>query len=99
MLRYVLSALAIGLISTAASAQVTNGGFEDPVVNDPCCNTVPPDSLTGWTATPNVNVVNGTFSSANGNLAYEGNQYLDLVGQGGSGSISQDLNLMAGWTY
>lgn len=100
MLRYALSAVAICLISTSASAQiVTNGGFEAPVITDPCCNTVPPDSLPGWTATPNVNVVNGTFDSTNGNLAYEGNQYLDLVGQGGSGSISQDLSLNAGETY
>ena len=101
MLRYLLAAAAISFVPAAASAQlVTNGGFEDPVVSGPCCSTVPPDSLTGWTATPNVNVVNGTFSSAGGvNLAYEGNQYLDLVGQGGTGSISQDISLMDGVVY
>lgn len=100
MLRYTLAAVAIGLISTTASAQiVTNGGFEAPVITDPCCNTVPPDSLPGWIATPNVNVVNGTFDSTAGNLAYQGNQYLDLVGQGGSGSISQTLSLTPGQLY
>lgn len=100
MLRYALAAVAFGLISTTASAQiVTNGGFEAPVITDPCCNTVPPDSLPGWTATPNVNVVNGTFDSTNGNLAYQGNQYLDLVGQGGTGSITQSLSLTPGQMY
>ena len=100
MLRYVLTALSIGLIPAAASAQlVVNGGFEAPVITDPCCNTAPPDALPGWTVTPNVNVVNGTFDSTNGNLAYQGNQYLDLVGQGGTGSISQALMLTPGQTY
>lgn len=100
MLRYALAAAAITLVPTAASAQiVTNGGFETPTVSPPCCNTVPPDSLDGWTATPNVNVVLGTFSSTNGNLAFEGNQYLDLVGQGGTGSIYQDLTTVVGQAY
>jgi hypothetical protein len=100
MLRYALAAVVIGLIPAAASAQlVANGGFESPVITDPCCNTAPPDPLPGWIATPNVNVVNGTFMSTNGNLAFEGNQYLDLVGQGGTGSISQDLTLTPGETY
>ena len=94
MLRYILAA-AVSLVPAAASAQlVQNGGFEDPVISDPCCNTVPPDSLPFWVATPNVNVVNGTFNNSGSpgpNLAYEGNQYLDLVGQGGTGSITQIL--------
>jgi hypothetical protein len=100
MLRYVLAAAAIGLVPSVASAQlVTNGGFEDPTISDPCCNTVPPDSLPGWTATPNVNVVNGTFGSTAGNLAHEDSQYLDLVGQGGTGSISQDILTTPGQAY
>jgi hypothetical protein len=101
MLRYALTAGALALLpTTALSAQVvTNGGFETPTISDPCCNTVPPASLPGWTATPNVNVVNGTFSSTNGNLAAEGTQYLDLVGQGGTGSIYQDLTTVVGQVY
>jgi hypothetical protein len=101
MLRYLLAAAALSFVPAVASAQlVTNGGFEDPTVSGPCCSTVPPDALTGWTATPNVNVVLGTYSSAGGvNLAYEGNQYLDLVGQGGTGSISQDISLAEGVVY
>ena len=103
MTRYLLAASAIGLISTAASAQVTNGGFEAPVISGPCCNTVPTDSLPGWGVTVgNVNVVNGMFngtSSPGPNLAYELNQYLDLVGQGGTGGISQSLTLTPGQAY
>lgn len=94
MLRYLLAAAAIVLVPASASAQVTNGGFELPVIAGPCCNTVPPDPLPGWVATPNVNVVVGTFNNTGSpgpNLAYEGNQYLDLVGQGGTGSITQAL--------
>lgn len=99
MLRYALAAIAIAFIPAAASAQlVTNGGFEDPVISDPCCDTSPPAPLPGWVATPNVNVVNGFFNGTGSpgptNLAYEGNQYLDLVGQGGTGSISQLLTTL-----
>jgi hypothetical protein len=103
MLRHALAAGALTLAPiTALSAQaVTNGSFETPTVSPPCCSTVPPDSLDGWTATPNVNVVLGTYSSspAGTNLAYEGNQYLDLVGQGGTGSIYQDLTTVIGQVY
>lgn len=101
MLRYALAAGALAFVPTSAfSAElVTNGGFETPTVSSPCCNTVPPDTLDGWTATPNVNVVVGTYGSTNGNLAYQGNQYLDLVGQGGTGSIYQDLTTVAGQLY
>ncbi len=97
----VLAASALALCSTPgwAAELIINGGFEMPVVNSTCCNTVPPDLLLGWTATPNVNVVVGTYASTNGNLAAEGNQYLDLVGQGGTGSISQTFASLAGTVY
>lgn len=86
--------------ATSAAAQVTNGGFEAPVVGGPCCTTTPPDPLPGWTVTEgDANVVAGTFSSTNGNLAYEGDQYLDLVGQSGSGGITQAVATTAGLSY
>lgn len=96
--------LAASVGSTAANAQlVQNGGFENPVITDSCCNTAPPAAnLPDWTVTPDVNVVNGTFMSTNAvhpNLAFEGNQYLDLVGQSGNGSISQILATAAGVDY
>ena len=102
MYRLALAATAALLISTSASAAelIVNGGFENPTITDPCCSTVPPEALPGWTIdTGNVNVVNGTFGSSAGNLAKEGNQYLDLVGQGGIGSLSQSFATVAGQMY
>lgn len=93
------SALSLAPASLSAAELLTNGGFEAPVVAGPCCITAPPTPIPGWTPTPNVNVVNGTFASAAGNLAKEGNQYLDLVGEGGSGSISQAFATTAGQVY
>lgn len=91
---------ALALAPTQAfAANVVNGSFEAPVVPGSCCVTSPPTAIPGWTATPNVNVVKGTFSSSAGNLAQQGDQYLDLVGEGGTGSISQLLNTVAGNTY
>ena len=91
------------LVSGAAQAQngVTNGGFEDPVIGGSCCNTVTvPNTFPGWTVTTgDINVVNGTFGSANGNLAIEGSQYLDLIGESGSGGISQSIATIAGSAY
>lgn len=104
MRKLLFAAFACAAIPTAASAAelIVNGGFEDPTIVNPCCNTVPPDSLPGWTVNfGNVNVVNGTFASSPSgtNLAFEGNQYLDLVGQGGIGSISQTFSTVAGQGY
>ena len=96
-----LLAIAAGLgLSGTASAQITNGGFELPNVTNTCCTTTPPDPLPGWTVTSgDVNVVNGTFSSAAGNLAYEGLQYLDLIGQANTGSLEQSFATIQGRTY
>jgi hypothetical protein len=88
--------------ASAAINLVQNGGFEAPVVTDPCCVTSPPTPIPSWTADPDVNVVNGTFSSSppGTNLAYEGTQYLDLVGQTGHGAIEQVVTgLTAGQVY
>lgn len=103
MKKYLLTAVAIGLIPNTASAAelLVNGGFELPEVDGPCCITSPPTAIPGWQATPNVNVVNGTFSSSPSgtNLAYEGNQYLDLIGEGGFGTISQGFDTVVGKMY
>lgn len=100
--RLVLFAVAVSLAPAPLSAtSLVNGGFEAPVVPGSCCITSPPTPIPGWTATPNVNVVNGTFSSSPSgtNLAKEGNQYLDLVGEGGAGSISQSFTTVIGQVY
>ena len=100
MFRYVLAATAALTISSNASAQLVNGGFEAPVVTDSCCITAPPSVIPGWTPSGgNVNVVNGTFGSTSGNLAFQGTQYLDLVGEGTTGSISQTFATITGQAY
>lgn len=100
MLRVILAASAALMISTGASAQIVNGGFEAPTVPGSCCVTTPPSPLPGWTVNAgNVNVVNGTFGSSSGNLAFEGTQYLDLVGEGTVGSLSQSFATVAGQVY
>ena len=100
MFRYVLAATAALTISCNASAQLVNGGFEAPVVTDSCCITAPPSSIPGWTPSGgNVNVVNGNFGSTGGNLAFQGVQYLDLIGEGSTGSISQTFATITGQAY
>lgn len=94
------SALAAFALPASAAQLIVNGGFEAPLAPPPCCTTTPPTPIPGWTVTTgDVNVVTGTFASTNGNLAYEANQYLDLVGQSGSGSMFQTFNTIAGKTY
>lgn len=104
MVRTLKISLALGVAAMAApqlsaAELLTNGGFEAPVVPGSCCLTAPPTAIPGWVPTPNVNVVNGTFASSAGNLAKEGNQYLDLVGEGTTGSISQTFATVAGEQY
>lgn len=108
-LKLALAAAAFSAVPTAAFASVNivaNGGFEDPTVPPPCCNTAPPDTVTDWTVPPpgvgDVNVVLGTYNGTSGsgpNLAYQGDQYLDLVGQSGNGFISQMVNTVLGQVY
>ena len=102
MLKSILLAGALVIVPSAASATalIGNGGFENPTITNPCCSTVPTASLPNWTVeTGNVNVVNGNFGSTNGNLAFEGAQYLDLIGEGGVGSLSQMFGTTIGQLY
>jgi len=104
MIRYMIAATALSVLPVSATAAelIVNGSFEDPTITNSCCSTVPPASLPGWTVgSGNVNVVNGTFASSptNTNLAFDGLQYLDLVGEGGVGSLSQTFNTVAGSLY
>ncbi len=97
--------VAAALLGTASAASATNiivnGGFESPVITQTCCTTVPGNgNVDPWIVGPgNVNVVNGYYGSTNGNLAKEGNQYLDLIGEGGAGSISQTFNTVLNQVY
>lgn len=101
MKKMIVAALSLVAAASPASAElIVNGGFEQPGVTGPCCTTTPPDALPGWTVTAgDVNVVIGTFGSTNGNLAYEGSQYLDIVGQQPNGAMQQTFNTVAGRLY
>ena len=100
-------AVAAALLVSASAASATNiimdGGFETtPPLSDSCCITVPANGMVGaWTVglNGNVNVVNGNYGSTAGNLAKEGFQYLDLIGEGGAGSISQSFNTVLDQLY
>lgn len=85
---------------------VTNGGFESPTIgtfyqnygahtNDPYSGLAFP----GWSVTTNnvdiVSQLSGPFPGA----AYQGTQYLDLVGYGSTGGVSQTFGTVAGRTY
>ncbi len=98
----IVGALTLSASATSAQASVLiNGGFEQPPIADSCCNTVSaPGTIPGWqVVSGDVNVVNGTFGSGGPNLAAQGRQYLDLIGESGAGSIRQTFNTIAGRTY
>ena len=97
----VAAALLVSASAANATNIIMNGGFESPQISDSCCTTAPGSgTVAPWTVgSGNVNVVNGTYGSANGNLAKEGNQYLDLIGEGGAGSISQSFSTVLNQVY
>ena len=102
MIKTILLAGVLAIVPSTVSAAelIDNGSFENPGITNPCCTTVPTATLADWTVvTGNVNIVNGTFGSSNGNLAYDGKQYLDLIGEGGVGSLSQTFGTAIGQLY
>ncbi len=107
--------VALATISGARANTIVNGSFEDPVISYPwyenfgtgClgnCAGGPPGpggvtaALPGWTVTTNnvdvVSVVGGWPAPA-----YDGSQYLDLVGTGSTGGISQTFATTPGVKY
>jgi hypothetical protein len=99
-----MAAFAVGLAcagaANAATNLVANGGFEAPSeVGQDYVNFS--SAFTGWNVpVNNVDIV--TYAGAYGEGAPAGGggaQFLDLVGFGSTGAISQDLNLVAGKTY
>lgn len=96
--------IALGTTFVPANAAniVVNGSFESPLIDNPCCNTITAgNAFPGWDVTEgDVNQVAGTYASAGfANLALQGTQYLDLIGQSGAGGISQVLSTVVGQTY
>jgi len=85
----------------AGTNLVANGGFEDPNIGATFFQDFS-SGLPGWMVTTNdVDIVNDccTPSGAGNALAYEGNQYLDLVGFGSTGAIEQTISTVVGKTY
>jgi choice-of-anchor C domain-containing protein len=105
----ILAAAISGAFLTAAPAQaanlLTNGGFEDPAIGGFFQNFGSGSTaITGWTVdaigpSENVDIVNGLFTPGGPSPAFEGSQYLDLVGFGTLGSIFQSFSTVAGQGY
>ncbi len=75
---------------------ITNGGFEDPQIGQWYVNYA--SGLPAWNVfTNNVDIVAQGFNGPS--PAYEGNQYLDLVGFGSTGGIQQVFTTQIGQTY
>lgn len=98
--------VALATISGARANTIVNGSFEDPVISYPfyenfgtgCLGQCAPGALPGWTVTTNnVDVVSALTGWPA--PAYDGTQYLDLVGTGSTGGISQTFATIAGTKY
>ena len=103
----VAAALLVSASAASATNIIMNGGFESPPIADPCCTTIPGNGTVDYwnVVSGNVNVVNGYYGSQGvdmnpaANLAKEGVQYLDLIGEGGVGSISQSFDTVLNQVY
>lgn len=101
-----LAALAVsvfaGLCGTANANLVTNGSFEQGAFVNTSCNymelTPGNGALTGWDVSA---TVAWGMNTCDGNVASEGNAFVDLSSFGAQsiGSLSQDLALVDGMEY
>lgn len=84
--------------ATPASADLlTNGGFETPTGY---FTTYSGTQIPGWTVTTNnVDIASNAIYGASSAYAFEGTQWLDLVGTGRSGAIAQSFATTAGAIY
>jgi len=88
-----------GAVSPGAAGVnlIKNGSFEDPVINTWYQNYG--SSFPGWSVVfNNVDIVSGP-NAPPPVAAYQGNQFLDLVGYGDTGAISQGFATQKGKTY
>lgn len=82
-----------------ASAQIVNGGFEDPDVATFLNVPTGDSSLTGWTITSgNVDLVDAVGNGFVIGAAFDGTQYVDMNGTSG-GTMSQLFATDIGTTY
>jgi choice-of-anchor C domain-containing protein len=101
----VTTALTLCAVGSAHANLISNGSFEDPGIGlwyqNYGVNTGDPNyagaTIPGWSISPNnVDIVSDKFSGA---PAYDGHQYLDLVGTGSTGGISQSFDTVLGQQY
>jgi uncharacterized protein DUF642 len=85
------------------AAPLFNGGFEEPAVSDPGYLSLAPNGEPekfGWgVLADGVDVCRAGWTSGGytvSGAAYEGQQYLDLVGNGTTGTITQLVSVAAG---
>jgi hypothetical protein len=94
--------LSVGILGPAKAGLVVNGGFEAPIVSGTYYDLSDAgQSFLGWTVGQG-RVAHGTDANdpAHSIKAYEGHQWLQLAGLGGTnGSIYQDLTTVPGTTY
>jgi hypothetical protein len=99
-------AAALGASASFAANLIQDGGFETPDIGDVWYQTFTspfPTPLDSWTPS-NVDIVSSLGAPGNA-PAYQGVQYLDLVGTGpdgtelSTGMISQTFGTVAGQTY
>lgn len=99
-MRIAYAALAVvattAAVPASAAELLVNGGFETPTVY---FNTYSGTQIPGWTVTTNnVDIASNSIYGV-ANYAYEGSQWLDIVGTGRSGAIAQTFATTAGTTY
>jgi hypothetical protein len=85
------------------ASPLSNGGFEEPALSDAAYLTVaantPPEKFAWGVFADGIDVCRKGWASGGTTVsggAYEGQQYLDLVGYGSSGKIAQTVAVTAG---
>lgn len=93
----ILTAIMASIGAPASAEQLVNGGFETPTGY---FTTYSGTQIPGWTVTANnVDIASNAIYGANSAYAYEGVQWLDLVGTGRSGAIGQTFATTVGTVY
>lgn len=106
-----LSVSAFGTYGARAASLITNGSFETPIIGyswyenygtnagDPNYGGASFDSAWQISAGTNVDIVSSLTAPGNAPTADGGKQYLDLVGVGSTGGVSQTFSVAANSTY
>jgi hypothetical protein len=110
-MKLLVASAAVALLApvSAHANLITNGSFESPNIGQAWymeygSNIGQPNyggpTIDGWTINANTNVdIVSALGAPGGAPAAAGNQYLDLVGTGSTGGISETFSTVAGQTY